>query len=155
MGAVASAGDNAFACLLDDPAVVVAVDMSATQLALCALKKTAIQKLDGPTLRRFLGFDDDVLNVGAGFRKATYRALRGELPAAARGYFDANDDVVVTSKMREGGVWLDGPHCGFDLPMGARLVLHGRCPPLSLYATDAMGGRRIEARNEARARILA
>lgn len=70
-------------------------------------------------------------------------------------FFDANDDVVVTSKMREGRVWLDGPHCGVDLPMGARLVLHGRCPPLSLYATAAMAARRVEARNEAKARVLA
>lgn len=69
--------------------------------------------------------------------------------------FDADDDVVVTSKMREGRVWLDGPHCGVDLPMGARLVLHGRCPPLSLYATEAMALRRVQARNEQASRSLA
>jgi NAD+ kinase len=67
-------------------------------------------------------------------------------------FFDGNDDVVVTSKMREGRVWLDGPHCSVDLPMGARLVLHGRCPPLRLYATAAMGERRRVARAEAEAR---
>lgn len=70
-------------------------------------------------------------------------------------FFDAGEDVFVTSKMREGRVFLDGPHCGVDLPMGARMVLHGRCPPLSLYATAAMAARRSEARNEAKLRVLA
>ena len=91
-----------------------------------------------------------------GAHDAGDRAVLGR-PAWAHAdfFFDANDDVVVTSKMREGRVWLDGPHCGVDLHMGARLVLHGRCPPLPLFATAAMAARRIEARNEAKARSLA
>lgn len=99
---IASAGDNAFALLVDDPAVVVAVDMSATQLALCALKKLAIGKLDGPQLRRFLGFDDDSVHVGAGFRRGLYRALRRDLPAPARAWCDAHDDVIAKGVVRCG-----------------------------------------------------
>lgn len=64
-------------------------------------------------------------------------------------FFDGDDKVIdevaVTSKMREGRVWLDGPYTSVDLPMGARLVVHGRCPPLQLYATPAMARRRQAA----------
>jgi NAD+ kinase len=57
-------------------------------------------------------------------------------------FIDGDDEVVITSKMREGRVWLDGPHWSADLAMGARLTLHGRVAPLPLYATAAMGQRR-------------
>jgi NAD+ kinase len=53
-----------------------------------------------------------------------------------------DDQVVVTSKMREGRVYLDGPHEVFELPMGARLVLHGRAPALRLFVTEEMKRRR-------------
>ncbi len=67
-------------------------------------------------------------------------------------FFDGDDDVVLTSKMREGRVYLDGPHCCVDLPMGARLTMHGRCPPLRLYATSEMAARRELAKLGARRR---
>ena len=53
-----------------------------------------------------------------------------------------NDAVAITSKMREGRVYLDGPHEVFDLPMGATLLLHDHAPPLLLYATAEMAQRR-------------
>ena len=61
-------------------------------------------------------------------------------------FFDANDDVTVTSRMREGRVWIDGPHVALDWPMGARLTVSGRCPPLHLVVTAAMQQRRTDAR---------
>lgn len=57
-----------------------------------------------------------------------------------------DEKVVVTSKMREGRVYLDGPHEAFELPVGARLVLRNHAPPLHLYATDDMCRRREHAR---------
>lgn len=60
-----------------------------------------------------------------------------------------SDDVVIASKMREGRVYLDGPHEIFELPMGARLSLHGRAPPLHMYATPEMKARRDVARKNA------
>ena len=62
-------------------------------------------------------------------------------------YRDA--EVRVTSKMREGRVYLDGPHELLELPMGARLTLHLRAPPLHLYATQEMALRRETARKNA------
>ncbi len=49
MLAIASAGDNAFA-LLAGGAEVVAVDLSAAQLALVELKRAAIRQLDNDTV---------------------------------------------------------------------------------------------------------
>ena len=66
---------------------------------------------------------------------------------------DGKDQVAVTSKMREGRVWLDGPHNCVVWPMGSRLTLHGRCPPLRLFATAEMAARRREARKQAEARM--
>lgn len=64
-------------------------------------------------------------------------------------WLEDGDEVQVTSKMREGRVYMDGPHEGLDLPMGARLVLHLKAPPLLLYATQEMALRRETARKNA------
>jgi NAD+ kinase len=61
-------------------------------------------------------------------------------------FFEPNDEVTVTSRMREGRVWIDGPHVSLDLPMGARLTLSGRCAPLHLVVTEGMQRRRAAAR---------
>ncbi|HEY1101740.1 MAG TPA: NAD(+)/NADH kinase, partial [Myxococcota bacterium] len=63
-------------------------------------------------------------------------------PVHDRFFFGGDDVVTVTSRMREGRVWLDGPHVALELPMGARLKVSGRCPPLSLVVTAAMRRRR-------------
>jgi hypothetical protein len=61
-------------------------------------------------------------------------------------FFAPDDEVTVTSRMREGRVWIDGPHVSLDLPMGARLTLSGRCAPLQLVVTEGMQRRRAAAR---------
>ncbi|HVR41072.1 MAG TPA: DUF3419 family protein [Thermoanaerobaculia bacterium] len=85
MLAIAASGDNAFA-LLAEGADVVAVDLSATQLALVELKRAAIRTLDDNTLFGFLGIAEmrDRVNV--------YRSL--ELPNDFRAYWDANLDAI-------------------------------------------------------------
>ena len=52
---IASAGDNALALLTCDPAEVVAVDLSAPQLAACELRIVAWRHLDRDGLLAFLG----------------------------------------------------------------------------------------------------
>ncbi len=87
---IAAAGDNVFALLLDDPGEVVAVDLSATQLHVCALKMLALRHLDTDTLHRFCGFADASVRE----RRAIWRELRPLLSAAARAWFDAHPDVI-------------------------------------------------------------
>jgi S-adenosylmethionine-diacylglycerol 3-amino-3-carboxypropyl transferase len=87
---IASAGDNVFALLLDDPSSIVAVDLSATQLAVCELKAAALRRLTTDGLHRFCGFADDT----PANRREVWRTLRGDLGAAARRWFDAHSDVI-------------------------------------------------------------
>src|SRR5438445_7647048 len=80
---IASAGDNALALLTLDPAEVVAMDLSAAQLACLELRIAAFRRLDDPALLAFLG-------VAAGAaRRETYRRLRADLTASARVFWDA------------------------------------------------------------------
>src|SRR5438105_4028356 len=52
---IASAGDNTLALLTLDPAEVIAVDLSAAQLACLELRMAAFRRLDDPALLAFLG----------------------------------------------------------------------------------------------------
>lgn len=93
MLAIASAGDNAFA-LLAGGAEVVAVDLSAAQLALVELKRAAIRQLDGEMLLRFLGVRE------MSDRAAIYRSLT--LPAETRAWWDANPDAIANGVIHAG-----------------------------------------------------
>ena len=53
---IGSAGDNSFSLLVDDPELLVAVDVNAVQLKLIALKRAAFEVLDYEDFLRFLGF---------------------------------------------------------------------------------------------------
>ncbi|MBC8047139.1 MAG: DUF3419 family protein [Fimbriimonadaceae bacterium] len=56
---IASAGDNCFALLITNPELLVAVDVSAEQLYLTELKKTAIQYLEYEDFLKFIGVMPD------------------------------------------------------------------------------------------------
>ncbi len=53
---IASAGDNSFAFLAQDGVQVMAVDISAVQIALCEFKKTAIQHLNRNEYLQLIGY---------------------------------------------------------------------------------------------------
>jgi S-adenosylmethionine-diacylglycerol 3-amino-3-carboxypropyl transferase len=81
---IASAGDNALALLTLDPAEVVAVDLSAAQLACVELRVAAFRRLDHRARLAFLGV------MPAPSRAATYRELRADLSSEARAFWDAH-----------------------------------------------------------------
>lgn len=85
---IASAGDNALALLTRDPEEVVAVDLSAPQLAACELRIAAWRRLEREELLAFLGV------VPHADRLRVYRALRAELTPASRGFWDASEAAV-------------------------------------------------------------
>jgi NAD+ kinase len=62
-------------------------------------------------------------------------------------FFDPRETVTLTSRMREGRVWIDGPHVAVDLPLGARLEIHGHASPLRLIVSPAMAERRQRLTN--------
>jgi S-adenosylmethionine-diacylglycerol 3-amino-3-carboxypropyl transferase len=93
---VASSGDNALALLTLDPAEVVAVDLNPAQLACLEIRVAAFRHLDDEALLPFLGVGE------AADRLATYRALRGELSAGARAFWEAHPRVVAAGVVHGG-----------------------------------------------------
>ena len=93
---IASAGDNALALLTCDPAEVVAVDLSAPQLAACELRVVAWRHLDRHGLLAFLGV------TGHSDRLAVYRDLRPELSERARAYWDGHAHAVADGVIHAG-----------------------------------------------------
>lgn len=85
---IASSGDNALALLTADPAEVVAVDLSAPQLAACELRIVAWRHLAREELLAFLGV------TASADRLDTYRRFRSDLSAQACGYWDAHERDV-------------------------------------------------------------
>ncbi|KAF8982334.1 hypothetical protein BGZ46_001448 [Entomortierella lignicola] len=93
---IASAGDNAFALLLDDPREVVAIDFSPAQLALCALKIAAYKSLEYDEFTQLLGFEFNGHDIGAEARVALYQdKVRPVLANEEyRSYWDENLDLI-------------------------------------------------------------
>ena len=93
---IASAGDNVLALLTLDPAEVRAVDLSGAQLACLELRLAAFRKLGREEVLAFLGV------MPSAERAAVYRRLRGDLPAAARAYWDAHAPEIATGIIHAG-----------------------------------------------------
>lgn len=79
---IASAGDNAMALLTLDPKQVVAVDLSAPQLACLELRMAAFNRLDLEQVWAFLGV------ISSSHRLATYKKLRADLSQNAKKLWD-------------------------------------------------------------------
>jgi S-adenosylmethionine-diacylglycerol 3-amino-3-carboxypropyl transferase len=85
---IASAGDNALALLTCDPERVVAIDMSAAQLACLALRVAAYRTLSHGELLELIGSEP------SDRRRALYQKCRPELEAAATRFWDERHDLV-------------------------------------------------------------
>ena len=99
---IASAGDNVLALLTLDPAAVVAVDLSAAQLACVALRIAAFRRLEHPALLEFLGVTGGSEARIASGRAATYQQLRTDLPAEAAAFWDSRTDAIATGVIHAG-----------------------------------------------------
>ncbi|KAF9425572.1 hypothetical protein BGZ94_007416 [Podila epigama] len=93
---IASAGDNAFALLLDDAREVVAIDFSPAQLALCALKIAAYKTLEYDEFTQLLGFEFDGKDIGAQGRVGLYQnKVRAAITNDEyRTYWDEHLDLI-------------------------------------------------------------
>ncbi len=91
---IASAGDNAFALLLDDPSLVVAVDLNEGQLYLTELKREGIKRLTQEEMIGFLGFRS-MEN-----RWEIYQLIRPSLSKQVQLYWDTQRLVI-----EEGVIW--------------------------------------------------
>lgn len=93
---VASAGDNALFLLTLDPEEVVAVDLSAAQLACVALRIAAFRLLDDADLPGFLGV------APMSDRPRRYELLRRELPGFARDFWDRRPAAIERGAVHAG-----------------------------------------------------
>ncbi len=84
---ITSGGCNALALLLREPRSVTAIDMSASQTALLALKVSGIRALDHPTFAGFVGARP--MSDRAGVYR---RSVRAGLPQSAQAYWDTHLD---------------------------------------------------------------
>jgi NAD+ kinase len=90
----------------------------------------------------------DIDDVRMQLRARELFVTDGQRRALSALHFSAEQKVTVTSKMREGRVWLDGPYNMLPFPTGARLTLSGTAVPLSLVVTPQMAERRSVTRRE-------
>lgn len=85
---IASAGDNALALLLADPAEVVAIDLSAAQLDCLRLRIAAFRRLDHPALLELIGSRPSTR------RAALLAELLPALPEERRDWWQAQSEAV-------------------------------------------------------------
>lgn len=85
---IASAGDNSFALLAQNPAQLVAVDVNPVQLYLCKLKKAAFTLPDHASFLAFLGFTE------SSKRDEMYAQIRSQMSPAAQEWFDLRPEII-------------------------------------------------------------
>jgi S-adenosylmethionine-diacylglycerol 3-amino-3-carboxypropyl transferase len=85
---ICSAGDNTLALLTGRPSRVVAVDLSAAQIACLELRVAAYRALSHPELLQLVG------SRPCGDRRALYRRCRSQLSTEAQAFWDAHGDEI-------------------------------------------------------------
>jgi S-adenosylmethionine-diacylglycerol 3-amino-3-carboxypropyl transferase len=93
---VGSAGDNSFSLLTTNPSVVVAVDVSMTQLHLIALKKACIKQLNDDELIAFLGF------MPSETREQVFNKLKTNLDPTVRAYWEHHIEAIRLGVVHQG-----------------------------------------------------
>lgn len=93
---IASAGDNSFALLLKEPALLVAVDVSEVQLFLVELKKACIKHFDRNKALGFLGFSE------ADDRRTMFESLAHDLQPNARRYWENHFHLIDAGVIHQG-----------------------------------------------------
>jgi S-adenosylmethionine-diacylglycerol 3-amino-3-carboxypropyl transferase len=85
---IASAGDNTLAMLARSPDRVVALDLSAAQLACLELRVAAFRNLEHTEVLELVG------SIASERREDLYRRCRGSLGSGARCFWDARQGVI-------------------------------------------------------------
>lgn len=131
---IASAGDNALALLLRDPASVVAVDMNPAQLACLRLRVAALRCLEHEELLGLVGSRP----MPAAERTALYRRCRPALAEDAARFWDAHPAAIA------GGIGHAGKFERYFALFRRRLLplVHGRRRIEALLEGNAERDRR-------------
>lgn len=95
---IGSGGDNSFSLLLNDPKLVVAIDINKVQLFLIELKMAAIKTFERKQTLQFLGFEP------CSIRQEIYKQIKPEMSVDTQQYWDKNianiqKGVIYTGKL--------------------------------------------------------
>jgi S-adenosylmethionine-diacylglycerol 3-amino-3-carboxypropyl transferase len=93
---IASAGDNSLSMLSKKPALVLAVDISETQLACVELRKAAFLNLPYEQVLMFLGIRHGPDRI------TTYRKIRDHLSIDSRQFWDTNQNFIEMGAIHTG-----------------------------------------------------
>ena len=93
---IGSAGDNSFSLLMNNPELVLAVDINEVQLHLIELKKAAFKSLNYTDFLQFLGFSKSTK------RGDLYTSVKGALPIESANYWDNNLTQIENGIIYEG-----------------------------------------------------
>lgn len=93
---IGSAGDNSFSLLMNNPAMVVAVDINKTQLFLIELKKVLIQNFDYQEVICFLGFQKSEKRI------EIFNQLKEKLQPETYAYWEQNISQIESGVINEG-----------------------------------------------------
>ncbi|MEE2960696.1 MAG: DUF3419 family protein [Myxococcota bacterium] len=93
---IGSAGDNAFALLLEEPQTVVAVDLNPAQTSLIELKLAAIQEFEHDDFLSLLGLKTDKSAV------ELYKQIKAKLPDYAQAFWDNQTHILETGLVNHG-----------------------------------------------------
>ena len=93
---VASAGDNSFLLLVQDPGLVVAIDVNKIQLYLVELKKVCIENFDREEVIAFLGFKPSTE------REKHFDLIKNKLSVAALEYWSSNMQMIREGLVNKG-----------------------------------------------------
>ncbi len=85
---IASAGDNSFSLLTQNPEIVIAIDVNKIQGYVVALKKCCFEQLEYEETLSFLGFTI-ALN-----REQVFNKIKKGLSAEARSYWERNPELI-------------------------------------------------------------
>ena len=129
---IGSAGDNSLSLLVGDPARVIAVDVSAPQIACLELRVAAYRALEHPELLELIGSRPSVR------RQQLYLRCRKALSPDARVFWDGRPDAI------EGGIGAAGKFEQYFALFRRRVLplVHGRRRVARLLAGGSAEERR-------------
>ncbi len=130
---IASAGDNSFALLAQNPELVVAVDVNPIQLHLCELKKAAFHLDTHYDFMEFLGFEMGRKRVN------TYKMIKKHMSREAQLWWDENTHLI------EKGVILQGKFERYFRFFRSRLLplIHSKKTIAALFLEKSETGQEI------------
>ncbi len=122
-----------------------------TRYHMCVGRRREPQKSSGVWISTAAGSTGGIRSAGGPIQKLDDERIQfwvrelyavGDGPFTQRGFIGRRQSLKIVSQMREGRLFLDGPHSRVPFEVGSTLTVHARVPPLWLMVTPEMRKRR-------------